>query len=157
MPIENLKFRIELYSTYWQSPPFVDVKVNDTSYYTGKITSSIDKPTIIEFTAPCEEGKEYTLKIVRSNKGARDTVLDHDKKIIKDQLLNIKNIQIDDIDIDALIFEGEYRPDYPEPWLSQQQTKPPAVLKNSVNLGHNGTWSLKIKSPFYMWLLENLY
>ena len=70
MPIENLKFRIELYSTYWQSPPFVDVKVNDTSYYTGKITSSIDKPTIIEFTAPCEEGKEYTLKIVRSYQGS---------------------------------------------------------------------------------------
>ena len=123
MPIENLKFRIELYSTYWQSPPFVDVKVNDTSYYTGKITSSIDKPTIIEFTAPCEEGKEYTLKIVRSNKGARDTVLDEDKKIIKDQLLSIKNIQIDDIDIDALIFEGEYRPQYPQPWLLHHRNK----------------------------------
>ena len=157
MPIENLKFRIELYSTYWQSPPFVDIKVNDISYYNGKITSNIDKPTVIEFTAPCEEGKEHTLKFIRTNKGPKDTVLDKDNKILKDQLLNIKNIQIDDIDIDALIFEGEYRPEYPEPWLSQQEIKPSAVLKNAVNLGHNGTWSLTIKAPFYMWLLENLY
>ena len=30
-------------------------------------------------------------------------------------------------------------------------------FKNVTRMGHNGTWTFKFGSPFYMWLLENLY
>ena len=33
----------------------------------------------------------------------------------------------------------------------------PETFKNSPTMGHNGTWTLTFSSPFYMWLLENLY
>jgi hypothetical protein len=42
-------------------------------------------------------------------------------EIIKDQLLHIKNIEIDEIDIGSLVYEGIYTPNYPEPWATQQR------------------------------------
>ena len=78
----------------------------------------------------------------------------------KDQLLHIKDIEIDEIDIGSLIFEGIYKPSYPEPWATEARAKGvdlPETFKNSPTMGHNGTWTLTFSSPFYMWLLENLY
>ena len=106
-----------------------------------------------------ENEKSYTLDIIRTGKDGKQTIIKNNK-IIKDQLLHIKYIEIDEIDIGALIYEGIYTPIYPEPWTSQQTkmgNKPPETIKNSPDLGHNGTWSLSFSSPFYMWLLENLY
>ena len=56
-----------------------------------------------------------------------------DKKIVKDQLLHIKSIEIDEIDIGALVYEGVYRPEYPEPWATLQKEKGielPKTFKN---------------------------
>ena len=75
-------------------------------------------------------------------------------------MLHIKSIEIDEIDIGALVFEGVYTPKYPEPWATQQAeqgNKLPETLKNVTQMGHNGTWNFTFTSPFYMWLLENLY
>ena len=83
-----------------------------------------------------------------------------DGKITKDQLLHIKSIEIDEIDIGALVYEGVYTPKYPEPWATQQKQAGntlPQSFKNVTNIGHNGRWELGFTSPFYMWLLENLY
>ena len=33
----------------------------------------------------------------------------------------------------------------------------PETFKNVTKMGHNGTWTFTFSSPFYMWLLENLY
>ena len=57
--------------------------------------------------------------INRSGKDIRQTVVE-DGKITKDQLLHIKSIEIDEIDIGALIYNGLYTPQYPEPWASEQ-------------------------------------
>ena len=75
---------------------------------------------------------------------------------MKDQILHIRDITIDEIDIGALVYEGKYRPEYPEPWASQQANagnKLPITLKNVTEMGHNGTWTFGFSSPFYMWLL----
>ena len=75
-------------------------------------------------------------------------------------MLYLKHIEIDEIDIGALIFEGVYKPNYSKEWLSQEAKKGnklPESIKNSPVLGHNGTWTITFTYPFYMWLLENLY
>ena len=98
--------------------------------------------------------------INRSGKTDGQTVVNEKGDILKDQILHIKKIEIDEIDIGALIFDGIYRPEYPEPWASQQTQQGielPDKIKNSPSMGHNGTWSFSFTSPFYMWLLENLY
>ncbi len=88
------------------------------------------------------------------------TLVNEKGDILKDQLLHIKSIEIDEIEIGALVYEGIYQPEYPEPWATQQKeagNELPSSLKNVTQMGHNGTWTLTFSSPFYMWLLENLY
>jgi len=115
---------------------------------------------VVEFEAELTEGAEYDLTIQRYGKKQNDTVVDQQGNILQDQMLHIKNIEIDEINIGGLVFEGEYTPAYPEPWASQQRemgNELPTTFKNAVILGHNGEWKFKFSSPFYMWLLENLY
>ena len=159
MAIESLKFKIELYSTYWNKPPTVEVKVGDKSYFKNEITSTEKQPTLIEFVHDCESDKPHNLNIIRTNKNVKETVVENNK-IVKDQLLNIKHVEIDEINIGSLIYEGIYTPEYPEPWATQQAklgNKLPESYKNVTELGHNGIWAFTFTSPFYMWLLENLY
>ena len=160
MATEKLKFKLQLYSTHWNKKPIVDVKINDKSYFKNEIAGTKENPTLIEFEQECEEGKDYQLILDRSNKDKRQTIVNEKGDLLKDQLLHIKSIEIDEIDLGALLFEGVYRPNYPEPWATQQREAGhniPETLKNSTDLGHNGTWTFSFTSPFYMWLLENLY
>ena len=156
---ETLKFKLELWATHWNKPPVAEIFINDTSYYCSAITSTEDEPTLIEFEHTLNKGEEYNLKIVRSGKDRHQTKVENGE-IVHDQLLHIKNLEIDEIDLGALVYEGIYTPEYPEPWATQQRSagqELPESFKNVTTIGHNGVWQLRFVSPFYMWLLENLY
>ena len=160
MATEKLKFKLELYATMWDKPPHAEILINDKSYFKDDITATEDKPQVIEFEHEVEEGVDYELIIKRSGKVNNQTVVNDKGDLLKDQLLNIKSIEIDEIDIGALVYEGIYTPEYPEPWATQQReagTELKESFKNVTQMGHNGTWRFKFSSPFYMWLLENLY
>jgi hypothetical protein len=160
MATERLKFNLELYATTWDKPPYVEIFLDKKNYWQSEILGSYEKPTVIEFEAGCEEGSEYNLVIKRSGKTADQTIVNTKGDIKKDQLLHIKSITIDEIDIGALVYEGVYTPDYPEPWATQQR-EAGVELQESFNkvtcIGHNGEWRLSFASPFYVWILENLY
>ena len=160
MATEKLKFKLELYATMWDKPPHAEILIDDNSHFKGVITGTEDKPDLIEFQQELEEGKEYSLIINRSGKAANQTIINDNGDILKDQLLHIKHIEIDEIDTGALVYEGIYTPKYPEPWASQQReagTELRESFKNVTQMGHNGEWRFTLSSPFYMWLLENLY
>ena len=160
MGTEKLKFKIELYATMWNSPPHAEIMIDDKSHFNGDITTSESDPTSIEFTHEFDEGSSYDLIIKRSNKGKNQTIVNEKGDILKDQILHIKNIEIDEIDIGALVYEGVYKPVYPPRWAQQQKQAGkdlPESFKNVTAMGHNGTWTFKFASPCYMWLLENLY
>ena len=159
MTTEKLKFKLELWAEYWDKKPIANISINNHSHYIQEITGTEKEPTIIEFEHELIEGEKYSLIIERSGKDIRQTVIE-DGKITKDQLLHVKSIEIDEIDIGALVYEGVYTPDYPEPWATQQRqagSALPESFKNVTTIGHNGRWELGFESPFYMWLLENLY
>ena len=160
MTTETLKFKLELYATIWDKSPVAEILINNESCYKAEITGTENKPALIEFEKELTEGEKYDLTISRSGKDLKQTVVNSQGDIEKDQLLHIKSIEIDEIAIGALVYEGVYTPSYPEPWYSQQDTAgttPEESFKNVTSMGHNGTWNLQIQSPFYMWLLENLY
>jgi len=160
MATEKLKFKLELYATMWDKPPVAEIRLNSKTYFKSEITGTEQAPTVIEFEAELTEDSEYNLIIERSGKDKTQTVLDEQGNISKDQLLHIKNIQIDEIDIGALVYEGVYTPEYPEPWATQQHEAGQDLrdsFKNVTKMGFNGEWKLTFSSPFYMWLLENLY
>jgi hypothetical protein len=159
MSTEKLKFRLELWATYWDRAPRAKILINDHNHYNKEIKGTEKEPTVIEFEQELKEGENYSLIINRSGKDIRQTVIENGQ-IVKDQLLHIKSIEIDEIDIGALVYNGLYTPKYPEPWASEQAAagnKLPESFKNVTAIGHNGRWELGFTSPFYMWLLENLY
>ena len=160
MGTEKLKFKLELYATMWDQPPHAEILINEPDHFKGDITGTEEKPNVIEFEYDTEEGKEYNLIIKRSGKGKKQTVVNDKGDILKDQLLHIKSIEIDEIDIGSLVYDGVYTPNYPEPWATQQRetgTELRESFKNVTNMGHDGEWRFTFSSPFYMWLLENLY
>jgi len=149
MVTEKLKFKLELYATMWDKPPVVNIKINEKSYFNKEITSTKCKPTTIEFEHK-PEASECDLIIDRSNKDEGQIVI-KDGKIIKDQLLHIKSMKINDIDISSLLYQGVYRPKYPEPWATQTRAlqagnKLPETIKNMTDMGHNGTWTFTYSS-----------
>jgi hypothetical protein len=159
MATEKLKFKLELWSTYWDKIPKAEILINNYSHYNQEIKGTEKEPTVIEFEQELIEGEKYQLIINRSGKDNRQTIVENGQ-IIKDQLLHIKLIEIDEIDIGSLVYNGLYSPKYPEPWASEQAAignKLPESFKNVTSMGHNGRWVLDFTSPFYMWLLENLY
>ena len=59
------------------------------------------------------------------------------------------------------VWQGVYRPRYPEPWATEQKNKGIdllSVLHNTDYLGWNGTWCLTFSCPIFTWIhrLENL-
>jgi len=160
MATEKLKFKLGLYATMWDKPPHAEILINDQSVFKKDITGTEDKPDLIEFEYELEEEKSYNLLIKRSGKTKNQTIINEKGDILKDQLLHIKSIEIDEIDIGTLVYEGVYTPQYPEPWATQQREKGNELresFKSVTKMGHNGEWRFSFESPFYMWLLENLY
>jgi len=160
MATERLKFKLELYATMWHRPPHVEVSINEELKIKQDITGTKEKPDVLEFDHELSENEKYELKILRQGKNPNQTIVNEKGDILKDQLLHIKSIEIDEINIGTLVYEGIYTPVYPEPWASQQKQAGNDLaenFKNAVDMGFNGTWIFTFKSPFYLWLLENLY
>ena len=144
MEKEKLHFRIGLSGTGTKLPEF-KISVGGTEY--------------IHSTLSANDAVEY-LDIAFLNKTVQDTRLDTNGNIVKDLLLNIESIEIDDIDISNLKWSASvYAPLYPTSYKQQVVSTGQELItevKNCVNLGWNGTWSLPFASPFYIWLLENI-
>ena len=160
MATEKLKFKLELYATMWDKPPHAEITVGGKTYFDDDISSTEDNPTLIEFEAEFNEDTKADLIINRSGKGVNQTVVNEKGDILKDQLLHIKKIEIDEIDLGSLVFTGVYTPQYPEPWATQMAESGRELRESFTNvtqMGHNGEWKFTFTTPFYMWLLENLY
>lgn len=144
---ENLNFVISLTGTYWDKKPQFSVWLDDHIVTQSEINHT---PQNITFTRTVSEGP-HELKIRLENKTNNDTVLENGV-VVKDMLLNIDDIVIDDISLGNLLWSAEYILDCPQQYQGKEITN----LDNCVNLGWNGTYVLKFSSPFYIWLLEKL-
>ena len=141
---EQLHFRIGLSATVWDKKPQWRMLLNDREVAQGIADSEIE---YVEFDHAITEGTQR-LVIQLLNKDTSDTVENESKTaIVKDMLLHIKSIEIDEIDLGNL------------PWqISKFVAKDPArpELIHCLDLGWNGDWSLEFESPFYIWLLESI-
>jgi hypothetical protein len=114
----------------------------------SEIASSAEQ--IVNFERRVDEGP-HELKIRLENKVDADTVIENGE-VVKDMLLNIDDITIDDISLGNLLWSAEYILDKKRIYKGQEIDH----LDGCVNLGWNGTYTLKFTSPFYIWLLEKL-
>jgi hypothetical protein len=153
-----MKFLLKLHSVWWDCPPTVTIKIDDQIHYHGVVTATKDQPQTIEFVHNNAQDGRHCLEIILSGKEDSQTIV-KDGQIIKDQLLGIDQIEINDIDLGMLLFKGRYCPIYPEAWKAEQQrlgNTLPEHLEFINLMGYNGTWSLEFTAPFHVWYLENL-
>jgi len=144
---ETLHFKIELAGTYWAKQPQYSVLVNDDLIKTDIITAASGDSVFVEFDHTINEGG-VSLNIRLENKTDSDVIENEDKTaIVKDMLLHISRLEIDEIDLGDMIWSKTE-------FVGTDAARP--VLDKCVDLGWNGTWTLKFYSPFYIWLLENI-
>ena len=140
---ETLSFKIGLSAVYWSKKPKYTVLLDGKKCAEGQCDESL---SLIEFSAELIEDKDHCLEIRLENKTNFDTVLENNE-IVKDMLLNIDSIEIDEINLGLVKWT-----------LSEFVADDPKIetMKECVNLGWNGSYQLKFSSPFYLWLLENM-
>jgi hypothetical protein len=142
---ETLKFKIGLSGTYWDRKPQYTVLIDDVQVAEGTADSEV---SYIEFSHELEDERPHAIKIRLENKTNRDVVQSDDKSVIvKDMLLNIESISIDDVDLGQLKWDKSK-------FVGDDPARP--EIAKCVNLGWNGTYTLEFSCPFYLWLLENM-
>lgn len=150
---EKLHFKLALSGTYWDKKPQYTILVDDQVMHTAEITAATDTVEYVEFDADLAEGS-HTLKIRLENKDFLDTVESEDKStILKDMLLNLHSVDIDDINLgDLITSHSRFNIDQPFEYNGQMYE----TILECTNMGMNGTYVLEFDTPFYIWLLENL-
>jgi hypothetical protein len=104
------------------------------------------------FRTDVNDDQEITrkLKIVMTGKTSEHTQLDSDGNIIKDAMLGIHNITIDENDIDHIFYKiATYQHDF-------NGTGVEHVDKFFGHMGCNGIVTFEFATPGYQWLLENM-
>ena len=72
-----------------------------------------------------------------------------------DNVVFIKKIYIDGIDLQHFILKGIFTPIYNMDWYNKQTVKPPLTYNPCTELRHNGVWKLDIKKPIWKMMLDN--
>jgi hypothetical protein len=144
---ERLHFRIGLSATMWQKSPEFCISLDQHEMARGLART---ETKYIEFDHDIEEGS-HVLSVHLLNKDDHDVVKDNDDPdhytIVKDMLLHIESIEIDEIDLGHLPWQKSR-------FVPHDSARP--VLEHCVDLGWNGEWLMEFDSPFYIWLLENI-
>ena len=126
----------------------------DTEYKKTAPTCSIGSTT---------NEKQFTLREKTSTIACDLPFLPEDQLYIKftnkddldDNVIVIKKIYIDDIDLQHFILKGTFEPIYNMDWFNKQSVKPPKTYSPCTELRHNGVWRLEIKKPIWKMMLEN--
>jgi len=145
---ELLTIRVGVSGSYWDKKPAYSISIDGVEQASAVITADPGVVEYTEFTLAVTEDTSHLLEIKLLNKTDNDTVQSADKtEIVKDMLLNIESISIDDIEL------GQIKWDHSE-FIAEDPARP--TLKDCLNLGWNGSYQLKFNSPFYLWMLESI-
>jgi len=91
---------------------------------------------------------EHRLEITLKNKQPNHTQLDADGNIVRDAVLELSKFTLESIDITQVMYNlAKYNHDF-------NGTAEPVQTVFYGTMGCNGTVSLSITSPVYVWLLE---
>ena len=101
----------------------------------------------IAFNTVIDKDTELTIELY--GKENKDSIIGRDLRI------NIDSVSIMGIENKKFIHRGIYRPEYPEPWASQQQAQGIQLskeIKYADSLGWNGKWILTVSNPPFSWI-----
>ena len=143
--METVYFNIEFDSiTDTNINPCIEVLINEKVCFPKTEIFSNKK---INFNLELQANTNYNLTINRSN---------HNNK--GKQVLIIKKIEADGINLNKLLDNVYFYPEYPTQWYKEQikvGNKWDKKQKGWRELGFNGKWVMEFNTPFYTWLLNN--
>ena len=132
---------------HWQlMPPLAKIALDKELIWDGRL----EQTKSFEFARYLQKG-DHVLEIEMYDKPALNC----------DQGLEISDLGIGRIHSRSFVWQGIYRPRYPEPWASEQREQGIILdpqLRNTDYLGWNGAWSLVFSCPVFSWIhrIENL-
>jgi len=152
---ETIWFDITFESSYWRTPPIIEVFVDQQRLCNQSI---IESQETVSFQTTLLFGP-HTLSIHRSGKDDSETRVLPDGTY-QTQTLCIKQLLIDKIDVRNLIWDDSvFEPVYPEPWATEQKNNGVDLACSVVGeliFGHNGVWQFDFSSPFYQYLVTRI-
>jgi len=151
---ELVEFKVILDSVWHNEPPKYQVLLDGELIESGEVVEKAESgdEKIITFSKELVEG-DHVLQVRLVDKQNHHTPVDESGNILADQLLNIKQIEIDEFELDYLFYSlGKYHKQTSTAFVYEDEPLP----ENYKNLGWNGEWRLHFTVPTYMWFLENL-
>ena len=150
--LEKVDFKLTLSAEWYRLPCHVKIWLDEELIEDTEIRErkSQGEKRVIEFNRELNDG-DHAIKIQYLDKTDADTTIDAQRNILKDHLLNIDEIEIDEIELGFMAFkEGIFHPD--------REIRPdlPEIMREMVCIGYNGTWEIRFQVPTYIWFLENL-
>lgn len=140
----DIDCHLHLRPIWWSDPPCVSVTLDNMIFWQGPVSDDLD----LDLSGTYSEGN-HLLSVTFSGKSNHDTVLGKDKAII------VQSLDFHGIQDDRFVWQGIYRPTYPEPWYGQQISNGivlPETLSGQNYLGWNGVWQLHFTMPIFTWI-----
>ena len=113
--------------------PICRILLNSKEVYYGNVLPHI------AFKA--DSNLDNVLQVFFENKDNKDTLLDIDKKIVKDLNFELEKLVIDGIDLKHLIWESKYV------WAGGE-------IDSCLFFGPKGYWEIKFETPVLKWYLK---
>lgn len=149
--MEDIEFEIKLSGNWWNEPPAAEIYIDDQLVVPEFSVTAVhgQSSKTVSFKVSLEEAP-HVLRIRYTNKKNQDTVQENGK-IVKDQLLHVDAIKIDEVELGNLIYKKlVLKPERDDlDWLQKE-------IVGQTCSGFVGEWHLEFSLPTYLWLLENL-
>lgn len=140
MTLYRSRFRIDIQPVWQTQAPLITVTLDDHIAHHGIVC----QPTQIVIDRDLCQGW-HDLSVILAGKPNHDPI----------QAIKIANIEINDIASSRFVWQALYRPDYPEPWATQQRQGGqdlPLEIGMTDYLGWNGRWKLRFSAPVFTWI-----
>jgi hypothetical protein len=141
----NLNLELELTPRCYRGSPCIVVGFNNVEIYSGYLDST--RTFTFQGVFP-KSSTRLWIELLNKHDDDNDLATGQDKAVIIDR------ITLNDITSENFIWQGLYRPVYPQAW----EKNPPSdksmddVLKYHNYLGWNGKWWLDITIPVFTWI-----
>lgn len=154
---EQVEFKVMLAADWWDEKPNYQLLIDDDIIESGFLEekNADNEQKVIQFSKELSEG-EHVLKVRLLNKSQIQTMVDESGNILKDQLLHIKQIEIDEIELDYLLWSHSFFHHFERFENGNPIFKELPDENKYPTTGFNGEYRLYFSVPTYMWFLENL-
>lgn len=76
------------------------------------------------------------------------------KDDMDDNVVYIKKVLVDSIDLQHFLLNGTFTPRYNMDWFAEQNPKPPLVYVPCTELRHGGVWQINLTTPIWKMIME---